>query len=90
MLRTCISMSHVAHLLSVDAGQVKAVSATSVTFETDHAHMPCSRSLVYPFALQIVTHLCYSDFEDILPAIDGLEGAKQFQLLHSTVSCLHE
>ena len=24
---------------------------------------------------QIVTHLCYSDFEDILPAIDGLEGA---------------
>ena len=23
---------------------------------------------------QVVTHLCYSDFEDILPAIDGLEG----------------
>ena len=24
---------------------------------------------------QVVTHLCYSDFEDILPAIDGLKGA---------------
>ena len=24
---------------------------------------------------QIVMHLCYSDFEDILPAIDGLDGA---------------
>ena len=23
---------------------------------------------------QVVTHLCYSDFEDILSAIDGLEG----------------
>ena len=23
----------------------------------------------------MVTHLCYSDFEDILPAIDGLKGA---------------
>ncbi len=26
---------------------------------------------------QVVTHLCYSDFEDILPAIDGLKGAQQ-------------
>ena len=26
---------------------------------------------------QIVTHLCYSQFEDILPAIDRLDGAQQ-------------
>lgn len=25
---------------------------------------------------QVVTHLCYSDFEDILSAIDGLKGAR--------------
>ena len=23
---------------------------------------------------QVVTHLCYSDFEDIMGAIDGLDG----------------
>jgi methionine synthase II (cobalamin-independent) len=32
---------------------------------------------------QVVTHLCYSDFEDILPAIDGLKGALQ-QTMKST------
>lgn len=26
---------------------------------------------------QIVTHLCYSEFEDILPSIDRLDGAPQ-------------
>ena len=40
-------------------------------------------------AVQIVTHLCYSDFEDILPAIDGLEGAQQSLSLVCTVVCLH-
>lgn len=25
-------------------------------------------------ATQIVTHMCYSDFEDILPAIDRMDG----------------
>ena len=33
-----------------------------------------------------MTHLCYSDFEDILPAIDGLEGAARPHCGH--VHCL--
>ena len=33
-----------------------------------------------PFLLQIVTHLCYSDFEEIMGAIDGLDG-EPFQVL---------
>lgn len=32
---------------------------------------------------QVVTHLCYSDFEDILPAIDGLKGD---HLLHTILT----
>lgn len=25
-------------------------------------------------SIQVVTHLCYSDFDDILPAIDRMDG----------------
>ncbi len=32
---------------------------------------PCFGSHFVP---QIVTHLCYSDFEEIMGAIDGLDG----------------
>jgi len=28
-------------------------------------------------ATQIVTHLCYSQFEEILPAIDALDGKEE-------------
>ena len=33
---------------------------------------------------QIVTHLCYSQFEDILPAIDRLDGAQCSPLIAFT------
>lgn len=33
-------------------------------------------------ATQIVTHLCYSEFADILPAIDRLDGALQRSQLY--------
>jgi 5-methyltetrahydropteroyltriglutamate--homocysteine methyltransferase len=36
---------------------------------------------------QIVTHLCYSQFEDILPAIDRLDGAL-LQTMHKLVFCV--
>jgi 5-methyltetrahydropteroyltriglutamate--homocysteine methyltransferase len=33
-------------------------------------------------ATQLVTHLCYSEFADILPAIDRLDGAMMLSLTH--------
>lgn len=45
-----------------------------------------STSVAKP-SVQVVTHLCYSDFQDIMAAVDAMDGKQQI-ILHDAVLSL--
>jgi methionine synthase II (cobalamin-independent) len=52
------------------------LSAANTVLLSPSSLVRLSTSVAKP-AVQVVTHLCYSDFQDIMEAVDAMDGEQQ-------------